>query len=66
MTAKLITDTLALAAYDLAEAETAILAAEHDLRQARRRQVAAIGLLADLHAQIKSAVKTIHIKDTAA
>jgi len=59
MTAKSITDALALAAYELAEAETEMLRAEHALRQARRRHVSAALLIADLHTQVQTAADAI-------
>ena len=59
MNARTITDELALAAWELAEAESAMLRAEHEMRAARRRHKDAAQRLAELHARISREIITI-------
>lgn len=59
MTAKSITDALALAAWELAEAEGAIRRAEREMAQGLRRHKRAAQHLAQLHEQISLEIKTL-------
>jgi hypothetical protein len=59
MDAKTITDALALAAWELAEGESAMLRAENELRAARRQRKGAARRLAVLHEQIANEIITI-------
>jgi prefoldin subunit 5 len=59
MNAKTITDALALAAWELAEAESTIRRAENELRKARRQHGRAASRLAQLHEQVAREIITI-------
>lgn len=59
MTAQSINDALSLAAWELAESESAMRRAEKELAAARRRQKRSAQHLAELHEQIMGEIKKI-------